>query len=83
MFSCWVDLILSEFQNQFYACSAQPEQKCESGLLFDLKTPAALWVGDCIIVAAITIKFMLILLRTFMLYYMLEEVEVDPNGKLF
>ena len=44
-FASWGDLILSKFQNQFYACSAQPGQKCESGLLFGTNMPASLWVG--------------------------------------
>ena len=41
-FACWGDLILSEFQNQSCACSAQSGQKCESGSLFNTKIPVAL-----------------------------------------
>ena len=61
-FACWGDLILSEFQNQFCACSAQPGQKCEPGLMFNTKMPALLQVRDCVLVTTITIKSMLILL---------------------
>ena len=49
-FACWGDLILSEYQNQFCACSAQPRQKCELGSLFNTQTPAALRVRDCALV---------------------------------
>ena len=48
-FACWGDLILSEFQNQFCACSAQPGKKCESGSLFDTKMPALLRAGYFVI----------------------------------
>ena len=47
-FDFWGDLILSEFQNQFYACSSQPGQRCKSGLLFNTKMPAPLRIGECI-----------------------------------
>ena len=59
-FACLRNLILSEFQYQFCACSAQPEQKYTSESLFDTNMPAALRVGDCILVVAIKIKFMVI-----------------------
>ena len=49
-FACWGDLILSEFQNQLCACSAQPLQKCESSSMFNTKMPEALRVRDYIIV---------------------------------
>ena len=41
---------MSEFKNQFCACSAQPEKKCESGSLFNTKMPAALQVREYILV---------------------------------
>ena len=41
-FSCWGDLILSRFQNQFCTCSAHLGKKRESGSLFNAKMPAAL-----------------------------------------
>ena len=44
-FACWIDLILSEFQNQFCDCSAHPGQERESGLLFSPKIPALLRIG--------------------------------------
>ena len=44
-FACWGDLILSEFQNQFCACLAQPGKKCESGSIFNIKMPVSLQVG--------------------------------------
>ena len=49
-FDFWGDFILNEFQNQFYACSAQPGQKHELGSLFNTNMPAALRVGDCVLV---------------------------------
>ena len=45
--------------------------------------PAALWVGDCIIVKMIKIKPMLRFLVSSMLQYMLEEGEMEPNDTLF
>ena len=66
-FACWGDLILSKFQNQFCACSAQPGQKFELVSLFNTKIPAVLQVGDCILVTMIKFKSMLILLMTSML----------------
>ena len=66
VFACWGDLILNEFKNQFCACSAQPGQKCEAGLLFNTKMPAVLRVVDCILVTMIKIKSMLGLLITSM-----------------
>ena len=53
VFDCWGDLILSEFQNQFCACSVQPGQKCELGFLFDAKIPAPLRVKYCVIVRGV------------------------------
>ena len=50
VFSCWGDLILSKFQNQFCTCSAQPGQKCESVSILNTKIPAPLRVGDFVIV---------------------------------
>ena len=44
------DLILSEVQNQFCACSEHPRKKCESGFLFNTNMPAALRVRGYIIV---------------------------------
>ena len=45
-FACLGDFIFSDFQNQFFACSAQPGQKCELGLLFNTIMNAVLQVGD-------------------------------------
>ena len=53
VFDCWGDLILSEFQNQFCACSVQPGQKCELGFLFNAKIPAPLRVKYCVIVRGV------------------------------
>ena len=49
-FDCWGDLILSKFQNQFFACSAQPGRKRESGFLFNTNMYAHLRIGDCVLV---------------------------------
>ena len=49
-FSCWGDLILSKFQNQFCAYSSQPGQKCKSGLLLNTKMTAPLRIRDCVLV---------------------------------
>ena len=49
-FFCWVDLILSEFQNHFCACSPQPGQDLKSEPLFGTSMPAAMWFKDCVIV---------------------------------
>ena len=48
-FACWGYLIPSELQNQLFACSAQPGQKCESGLMFNTKMPAPLHIRDCVL----------------------------------
>ena len=64
---------MSKFQNQFCACSTQPGKKIEPGSLFNDNMPAPLWIGDCVIVRDTYTMF----------YYMLEEGEMDPNGKLF
>ena len=48
-FAFWGDLILRNFQNQFFAYSAQPGQKCKSGSLFNAKIPAVLWLGEYIL----------------------------------
>ena len=53
------------------------------GLLFNTNMPALLWVGDCVIVSEITINYVLIILITSVLYYTLEEGDMEPNGKLF
>ena len=70
-FACWGNLILSEFQNNFYACSAQPGKKRESGSLFNTKMPESLLVRYCIIFMTITINYMLRLLMNSMLWYKL------------
>ena len=48
-FACWGDLILSEFQNQFCACSAQPRQTCELVLLFNAKIPVSFHIKYCVL----------------------------------
>ena len=48
--ACWGDFIFSELQNQFFACSSQPGQKCESGFLFNIMMYLLLQVGYCVIV---------------------------------
>ena len=40
VFACWGDFILRSFQNQFFACLAQPGKKFESVSLFNTKIPA-------------------------------------------
>ena len=52
----WGKLILSGFQNQFCACSAQPGPKIESGFLFNTNMPEPLWVGECFILMVTHIK---------------------------
>ena len=49
-FACWRVLILSKFQNQFCACSAQLGQKFGLGSLFNTKMPAPLRIGAFVIV---------------------------------
>ena len=44
---------------------------------------AALSVGDLIIAKMIEIRYMLILLRTSMSWYTLEEGKLEHNGRLF
>ena len=75
-FACWKDLILSEFQNQFYACSAQPGNNYESGSLFDIKMTVSLQGQYIVLLNNIEINSILILLMAFMLYYMLGEDDV-------
>ena len=41
---------MSEFQNQFCACSERPGQKCKSGSIFKTKIPAPLWIIDFVLV---------------------------------
>ena len=48
-FACWGDLILSQFQNQFCACSAQPRQTCELVLLFNAKIPVSFHIKYCVL----------------------------------
>ena len=64
---------MSKFQNRFCARSAQPRKKCKSAWLFNTKMPAALRAGNCFLARE----------TDTMLWYMLEEGELDPNGKLF
>ena len=63
-FSCWEDLILREFQDQFCACSARPGQECESLSLLNIEMPTAFSVGHWILVKILTIKSILIWLIT-------------------
>ena len=75
-FACWVDLILSEFKNPFCACLAQPGEKYESRLMFNIKMPVLFQVGYCVLLTTIKINYILRLLMTSMLYYMLGEDDV-------
>ena len=48
-FAYWGHLILIKFQNKFCACSADPGQKYEPGLMFDTNMSASFQVGDCVL----------------------------------
>ena len=78
-FSCWEDLFLSKFQNQFCAASTQLGQKCELESLFNTKITASLQVGDFILVKMIKIKSTLKLLVSLKLLYTVEEGEIEPK----
>ena len=82
-FYCWGDLILRKFKNQFCARSAHPGQKYESGLLFNTNIPGEFRAGEWVLVKKTRIKSMLRLFITYMLYYMLEKGEMEPNDNLF
>ena len=60
---------MSEFQNQFCACPEQPVNKSELGLLFRTNMPAALRVGDYILVRRTDTMFL----------YMIEEGDMIWN----
>ena len=83
-FACWGDLILRKFQNQFCACSAQPGQKCESGLMFNTKMPAVLRVRDYILARVTDTMFWYMIeesdqIWTLMISYFMQK-DIDNEG---